>query len=1174
MITSTELTLADIMSRVVRHVLPECSLGDAARQMNEAHISSLLVMSGNTPLGILTERDLLHLLSTHTALSTPVSGIMSAPVLTAKPELGFTAAYAQLLGHHVRHLVVVDEQDAVIGLASETDFRNHLDSGLLRQLHDLNSVMDKELQQLSPDATLNQALALMLRDSASFVLIVENARPVGILTERDMAGLLVNAASIEAVSLRAVMHAPVLTVSRQMPVYEMAGLMQARQLRHLVVVDDDGLVMGMVTLHRLMERIATSVISEQNLRTNLVKIQDLTRLYSALSQCNQAIIRSTSEAELFAKICHIAVQFGGLKMAWIGLLDAASGQILPVAFDGVGVEYLQVKQISVDENSPYGRGPTGTAVREDRPFWCQDFQHDPSTETWHEQGKHFGWGASASLPLHRNGVAIGAFTLYSFESNFFDEASRNLLLEMVLDINFALDNFEREAARRRLEMQSENERTVLELLAKGEPLPTLLNHLAVSYETMYPGMYCSVLLLSPDGLHLRHSAAPSLPAAYCKAIDGALISANAGSFGTAAHARKITIVSDIANDPLWQDYKELAQAHSLAACWSVPIISTQGQLLGMFTLYYSATRSPLPAELAALERGAHLASLAIERVQTETWLNKLSQAVEQSPNTIVITDLAANIEYANAAFTQSTGYSLSEVIGKNPRILHSGKTLKEVYSSMWEELTAGRMWTGELTNCRKNGTEYIESVRIAPMRQADGRVTNYLAIKENITEQKLAEARIQQLAHFDLLTGLPNQVLLKDRVGLSMQIAQRTATQLAVLFLDIDHFKNINDTLGHRVGDELLIQLAARLKSMVREEDTLSRMGGDEFVLVLPGTNADGAARVAEKLLETVAQTYHIEQHELVVTPSIGIAMYPSDGLDFDKLYQCADVAMYRAKQGGRNSFRFFTSEMQARSARRLQLENALRHALALNQLELHYQPQIAMQDGHVVGAEALLRWQHPELGAISPAEFIPIAEESGLILSIGEWVLRTAAKQAKCWMDSGMPAMTIAVNLSAVQFRQANLSELVMQILGEVNLPPDHIELELTESVAMDNPLAAIAVMNELHAHGIRMSIDDFGTGYSSLSYLRKFKVGKLKIDQSFVRDLTDDAESRAIITAIITLATSMGFQTIAEGVETADQLSFLRLQGCNEVQGYYFSKPLAVAQFEEFIRAQNKNL
>jgi EAL domain-containing protein (putative c-di-GMP-specific phosphodiesterase class I) len=330
---------------------------------------------------------------------------------------------------------------------------------------------------------------------------------------------------------------------------------------------------------------------------------------------------------------------------------------------------------------------------------------------------------------------------------------------------------------------------------------------------------------------------------------------------------------------------------------------------------------------------------------------------------------------------------------------------------------------------------------------------------------------------------------------------------------------------------------------------------------------------VAEKLLETVAQHCQIEQHELVITPSIGIAMYPDDGEDFDTLSKCADVAMYRAKRDGRNNYRFFTQEMQTHSTRTLQLENALRHALKRDQLYLHYQPQMSLQDGRIIGAEALLRWQHPEFGMVSPAEFIPIAESSGQILQIGEWVLRTAAHQMKSWMDSGLEPMIIGVNLSAVQFRHPNLPELVTQILDSVKLPPQYLELELTEGVAMDDPLGAIAVMDSLHERGIRMSIDDFGTGYSSLSYLKRFRVYKLKIDQSFVRDITDDPEDKAIVSAIISLASSLGLQTIAEGVETEGQLAFLREQGCNEVQGYYFSKPLPAEKFEAFVLGKSQS-
>ncbi len=450
----------------------------------------------------------------------------------------------------------------------------------------------------------------------------------------------------------------------------------------------------------------------------------------------------------------------------------------------------------------------------------------------------------------------------------------------------------------------------------------------------------------------------------------------------------------------------------------------------------------------------------------------------------------------------------------------------------------------------------------------EGNIVSMIGAIQDISERKQAEERIEQLAHFDQLTGLPNRATLDDHFKFALSLAQRSGKKLALLFLDIDHFKYINETLGHSIGDWLLVEVAKRLRQVIREEDTVSRQGGDEFIFVIPETDVPDAASLATKLVEQVSAPYQIDQHELTVTASIGIALYPNDGTNMETLSRNAESAMYRVKKEGRNGFRFFAQAMQTKAAKNMLLAGELRHALARHELQLHYQPQIAMKDGRVIGAEALLRWNHPKLGAISPATFIPIAEETGLIILIGEWVLKTATAQARRWLDIGLPSMVVSVNVSAVQFQHVNFFNMVSDSLKETGLSAQCLELELTEAVAMDNPQTAVAVMEMLHERDVRMSIDDFGTGYSSLSYLKRFKVYKLKIDQSFIRNLGSSPEDKAIVTAIISMASSLGLHTIAEGVETAEQLAFLRLHGCDEVQGYYFSKPVPADQFEAYVR------
>jgi diguanylate cyclase (GGDEF)-like protein/PAS domain S-box-containing protein len=610
------------------------------------------------------------------------------------------------------------------------------------------------------------------------------------------------------------------------------------------------------------------------------KTQQLTQVYVALSKSNHAIVHSKTEQELFPKICQIAVQFGGMEMAWIGITCTGSSMVTAVASSGDDARYLKEIKISTDKSNRFGNEPTGTAIRENRPIWCQDFVNNPITIPRHDRA------ASASLPLHCGGVVVGALSVYSSVANRFDESTRGLLLEMTKNISFALDIFARESLR------------------------------------------------------------------------------------------------------------------------------------------------------------------------------------------------------------------------------------------------------------------------------------------------KLAEDSLLHVAHYDTLTELPNRVLLRDRLVQAIAQAERNKWIVAVLYIDLDRFKLVNDTHGHAAGDKLLQQVSERLSCCLRGGDTIGRLGGDEFAIVLPQiSNIEDAALVAQKCMLSFKDPFYLDELETFVSGSIGITLYPVDGELPELLIQNADTAMYRAKELGRNNYQFYTPEMNARARVKLNLADNLRRALERDEMFLHYQPQLDLRTGKIIGAEALIRWNNPALGAVSPCEFIPVAEETGLILSIGEWVLRTACAQNKIWQDSGLPKVIVAVNLSARQMAQSDIVTLVKNVLDETGLESRYLELELTESMVMDEAEDAIETMNRLKELGVHLSIDDFGTGYSNLGYLERFPLNTLKIDRSFINKITDKIctgnDNGVIAKAIINLAHGLGFYVIAEGVETEAQLAFLKTFGCDSMQGFYFSRPIATTDFASLLGA-----
>ncbi|MEX1196508.1 MAG: EAL domain-containing protein [Pseudohongiellaceae bacterium] len=534
---------------------------------------------------------------------------------------------------------------------------------------------------------------------------------------------------------------------------------------------------------------------------------------------------------------------------------------------------------------------------------------------------------------------------------------------------------------------------------------------------------------------------------------------------------------------------------------------------------------------------------------------------------VMVTDADNRIVMVNRAFERITGHRQQEVLGQNPSMLSSGRQPAAFYRSLWARLLEEDHWQGEILNRRKSGDIFPERLSISTIRGRNGDVEHYVAIFSDATEEKEAQERIDFLAHYDPLTGLPNRETFKQRIEETIHPASRTDILFTVLSLDLDRFKLINEGMGYAVGDGLLREIAQRLLSVVGESDVVARQSGDEFLILLLHRDIQQTTLFAEKIMETVSQPFTSDGQELSFTCSIGMARYPEDGQDAATLIQAANSALSLTKRSGRNGYRFHDAGNQSRSLESMQLEHGLRHAAARGELLLHYQPQHGARDGRLVGAEALLRWQHPELGLLSPGHFIAIAEETGQINEIGSWLLEEVIRQLHDWLAAGLQPVPVAINLSVNQFRFPSLVQDVRSILQAREVPPFLLCLEITESAAMADAEYTLATIAELQQLGVSLAIDDFGSGYSSFTYLRQLHVEKLKIDQGFIRQLPSDARDHAIVQSIITLAHSLGFITIAEGVETAAQLETLREMGCDEIQGYLFARPMPAAEFETLL-------
>jgi diguanylate cyclase (GGDEF)-like protein/PAS domain S-box-containing protein len=722
--------------------------------------------------------------------------------------------------------------------------------------------------------------------------------------------------------------------------------------------------------------------------------------------------------------------------------------------------------------------------------------------------------------------------------------------------------------RKQLELREQCYTQVLELLNNGSPPAKILDTIARSVEQEKPAIRCSIVLVDHDEKHLVIAAAPSLPDFYISATDSMQLCATLCSRGAAINTAKTAIVQNTRLDPLCQSHRDLAIKTGLEACWSEPVMDSSGKALGTITLHHHEAIAPTAADLKLIKHAAHLAAVAIEKSKDREALQLAALVYENSSEAIMITDADAAIIAHNPAFTELTGYTANEVIGKKSSILNSGRQNKDFYQAMWNALNTTGHWQGEIWNKRKNGEIYPEWLTINTIYHPDGAVHRRVALFSDISQKKQSEQIIWQQANFDPLTDLPNRRMFHDRLTQEMKKTHRAGLPLALMFLDLDHFKEINDTLGHNTGDLLLIETARRIADCVRESDTVARLGGDEFTVILSEIDDPNCVeRIARNIVQKLSEPFQLRDETAYVSVSIGITLYPNDAVAIDDLLKHADQAMYASKNQGRNCYSYFTPSMQEAARNRMRLANDLRGALAAHQFRLFYQPIVELATGVIGKAEALIRWQHPAHGLISPAEFIPIAEETGMIVEIGDWVFREAIRQTAYWRASYHQQFQISINKSPIQFHRGNRHTEWFEYLQTLGLPGQSMVVEITEGLLLDAGASITEQLLEFRDAGIQVSLDDFGTGYSSLSYLKKFDIDYLKIDQSFVQNLTPHSDDMALCEAIIVMAHKLGIKVIAEGIETTKQRDLLQAAGCDYGQGYLFSRPVPADEFEALL-------
>ena len=945
--------IAAIMTAEVAQVGSGAMLGDAVAQMVGKRISSVLVVEGNRPLGIVTERDLLRVMRDGLPHDTPVARVMSTPLLTVHRSLDCLEAYQFMARNRMRHLVVVDDAGRLQGVVSETDFRRQLGLTQLARFDNAASVMTHEILHLPPDAHLAEAVAAMERQRASCcIVVVEDNRPVGIVTERDVARLYARHADPDRLPLKDVMSSPVLAVTADTPVSQVALKMLESRIRHLAVTDDAGRMVGLIDEHSLLHLTHIKLVDELIRKSGQA---------SDLLQVRKAQLRATLENSP-----HVAVQW----------------------YD-----------------------PAGRVI-----YW------NKASEAF------YGWTAEE---------AVG---------------------RMPDETIFTPEDFA-------------GFRGVLDKIAR------------------------SGCWVGPDEYHCRHR-------------DGSIRTVLATVYAIPGEGGEPCFV-----------------------CMDVDITARK-----------------------AAEESLRLNAIVFEQAQEG----------------IVITDADGFILDVNRAYSELTGYPREEVVGRHADHTKTDWQDEALYDDMWRVLRRDGRWRGEVWARRTDGTPFAGEMTASAVRDAAGRVSHFIGVFTDITQAKENERRLERMAHYDALTRLPNRVLLADRLQQSIARAERTGDMVAVVYLDLDDFKPVNDALGPAAGDRLLLVVAERLKDCVRGGDTVARLGGDEFALLLCDLEDQAhCERILTRTLSVLSQPVHLEGREAAVTASLGVTLHPLDQASPEHLLRHADQSMCQAKQSGRNRYHFYDPEQDQRAHARSEALARLEQALENREFVLHYQPKVDMRRGWVIGAEALIRWRHPERGLLPPAEFLPLIEDSDFAAAVDEWVMEEALRQMREWAAAGV-VLEVSVNISSRCLQRADFLQCLTERLARYpEVPARRLQLEILETAALADIHHVARLIEQCGGIGVSFSLDDFGTGYSSLTYLKRLPTSGLKIDQSFVRDMLKDAEDRAIVQGVIGLAQAFSRQVIAEGVESAEHGLHLLQLGCDLAQGYGIARPMPAGILPAWIKA-----